>query len=54
MAGRSRDGTRGKMGTRKARHLGQIDRRAPWDEWVRLVEPGLPAPGCRGRSRIPG
>lgn len=56
MAGRARDGTKsskGKMGTRKARHLAQIDKSAPWDEWVRLVESELPPPGCRGRPRIP-
>ena len=58
MAGRARDGTKGKkdegrMDTRKARHLAQIDKRAPWDEWVRLVESELPPPGCRGRPRIP-
>lgn len=56
MAGRARDGTKGskgRMDTRKARHLTQIDKRAPWDEWVRLVESKLPPPGCRGRPRIP-
>jgi IS5 family transposase len=41
------------MGTRKARHPAQIDKSAPWDDWVRLVESALPPPGCRGRPRVP-